>query len=206
MNDTPLFDCPTPERERVMPTDEEIIEAVREGDTRHFALLWARHADAARCAAEALAPTIDTEDLVSEAFATILRITRSGGGPSDAFRPYLIATVRNTAARWARWHDVLPLDDLSEEELVQGELDPIERVWERSVVVAALLTLSPRHRTLLWYLNVEGMKPRELAPLMGMTPNAVSVLAFRARDGFRRAWLHGQLDGVPTREWTNALP
>ena len=34
-----------------------------------------------------------------------------------------------------------------------------------------------RWRTLLWYLEVEGMKPREIAPLMGMTPNAVSVLA-----------------------------
>nr|WP_201468881.1 sigma-70 family RNA polymerase sigma factor [Microbacterium hydrocarbonoxydans] len=196
MDDTHLFGFPTFEGEPELPTDDEIIEALREGDTRDFALLWARHADAARCAAKLFAPTIDPEDLVSEAFATILRITRSGGGPTDAFRPYLVASVRNTAARWARWHDVLPLDGLSEEELVQGEPDPIERVSERSVVVEALLTLSPRHRTLLWYLNVEGMKPRELAPLMGMTPNAVSVLAFRARDGFRRAWLDGQLDGV----------
>lgn len=33
------------------------------------------------------------------------------------------------------------------------------------------------------------MKPREIAPLMGLTPNAVSALALRARDGFRHAWL-----------------
>lgn len=176
------------------PADDQIIRAVREGDTRHFALLWFRHAEAARCAARLIAPMADPDDLVSEAYATILRITRSGGGPSDSFRVCLLATVRNVAARWAHWDDVLPIDGLSEQDFGRGETDPIERVSERAVVVAALLALTPRHRALLWYLNVEGMKPRELAPLMGMTPNAVSVLAFRARDSFRKAWLDAQSD------------
>ncbi|WP_194762781.1 RNA polymerase sigma factor [Microbacterium sp. UFMG61] len=178
------------------PPDEQIVRAVRAGDTRDFALLWGRHADAARCAARSIAPAVDAEDLVSEAFATILRITRSGGGPSDAFRPYLVATVRNTALRWARGNEVIPIDGLSERDLSHGEVDPLERVSERSTVVSVLRTLSPRHRALLWYLNVEGMKPRELAPLMGMTPNAVSVLAFRARESFRRAWLDAHIDSA----------
>ena len=188
------FPRPSFEGDADRPADDQIIRAVREGDTRHFALLWFRHAEAARCAARLIAPMADPDDLVSEAYATILRITRSGGGPSDSFRVYLLATVRNVAARWAHWDDVLPIDGLSEQDFGRGETDPIERVSERAVVVAALLTLTPRHRALLWYLNVEGMKPRELAPLMGMTPNAVSVLAFRARDSFRKAWLDAQSD------------
>lgn len=188
------FPRPSFEGDVDRPADDQIIRAVREGDTRHFALLWFRHAEAARCAARLIAPMADPDDLVSEAYATILRITRSGGGPSDSFRVYLLATVRNVAARWAHWDEVLPIDGLSEQDFGRGETDPIERVSERAVVVAALLTLTPRHRALLWYLNVEGMKPRELAPLMGMTPNAVSVLAFRARDSFRKAWLDAQSD------------
>lgn len=188
------FPRPSFEGDVDRPADDQIIRAVREGDTRHFALLWFRHAEAARCAARLIAPMADPDDLVSEAYATILRITRSGGGPSDSFRVYLLATVRNVAARWAHWDDVLPIDGLSEQDFGRGETDPIERVSERAVVVAALLALTPRHRALLWYLNVEGMKPRELAPLMGMTPNAVSVLAFRARDSFRKAWLDAQSD------------
>lgn len=188
------FPRPSFEGDADRPADDQIIRAVREGDTRHFALLWFRHAEAARCAARLIAPMADPDDLVSEAYATILRITRSGGGPSDSFRVYLLATVRNVAARWAHWDDVLPIDGLSEQDFGRGETDPIERVSERAVVVAALLALTPRHRALLWYLNVEGMKPRELAPLMGMTPNAVSVLAFRARDSFRKAWLDAQSD------------
>lgn len=188
------FPRPSFEGDADRPADDQIIRAVREGDTRHFALLWFRHAEAARCAARLIAPMADPDDLVSEAYATILRITRSGGGPSDSFRVYLLATVRNVAARWAHWDEVLPIDGLSEQDFGRGETDPIERVSERAVVVAALLALTPRHRALLWYLNVEGMKPRELAPLMGMTPNAVSVLAFRARDSFRKAWLDAQSD------------
>lgn len=192
--DAPLLADAPLESDVERPTDDQIIRAVREGDNRHFALLWFRHAEAARCAARLIAPLADPDDLVSEAFATILRLTRSGGGPNDAFRPYLLATVRNTAARWAHWDEVLPIDVLSEHDFGRGEADPIERASERAVIVETLLTLTPRYRALLWYLNVEGMKPRELAPLMGMTPNAVSVLAFRARDSFRKAWLDTQPD------------
>lgn len=195
MDHTLLAGDPRRGQDLPSPTDEQIVRDVRAGDARHFALLWSRHVDAARCAALSIAPAADADDIVSEAFATILRITSSGGGPSDAFRPYLVATVRNAAARWARWDAVLPIDGLTEHDLPRAEVDPIERVSERSTVVAVLRTLSPRHRTLLWCLTVEGMKPRELAPLLGLTPNAVSVLAFRARESFRRAWLDAHVDG-----------
>lgn len=175
------------------PSDDLIIEAVRGGDIGDFALLWRRHVESARRAARAISPSDDPDDLVSEAFASILRVTKAGGGPTDAFRPYLLATLRNTAARWARTGTALPIDLVSEHELSPDGDDPIERISERSSIATIFATLSPRHRTLLWYLEVEGMKPRELAPVMGMTSNAVSALASRARDGFRRAWLEAHI-------------
>ena len=130
---------------------------------------------------------------MSEAFASILRVTKAGGGPSDAFRPYLLATLRNTAARWARNGTALSIDLVPERDLSAEDGDAFERIAERSSIAAVFGTLSARHRTLLWYLEVEGMKPRELAPLMGMTSNAVSALAARARDSFRRAWLEAHI-------------
>lgn len=175
------------------PSDDQIISAVRGGDIGDFALLWRRHVAAARRAARAISPSVDPDDLVSEAFASILRVTKAGGGPSDAFRPYLLATLRNTAARWSRGAGMLSIEVVSELELAPEGNDPIERISERSSVAAVFGTLSARHRTLLWYLDVEGMKPRELAPLMGITPNAVSALALRARDSFRRAWLEAHI-------------
>jgi hypothetical protein len=41
----------------------------------------------------------------------------------------------------------------------------------------------------LWLTEVEGAGPAEIAPLLGLTPNAVAVLAHRARDGLRRLYL-----------------
>ena len=175
------------------PSDAQIIEAVRGGDIGDFALLWRRHVESARRAARAISPSSDPDDLVSEAFASILRVTKAGGGPSDAFRPYLLATLRNTAARWARNGTALSIDLVSERDLSAEDGDAFERIAERSSIAAVFGTLSARHRTLLWYLEVEGMKPRELAPLMGMTSNAVSALAARARDSFRRAWLEAHI-------------
>ncbi len=175
------------------PSDAQIIDAVRGGDIGDFALLWRRHVDSARRAARAISPSSDPDDLVSEAFASILRVTKAGGGPSDAFRPYLLATLRNTASRWARNGSALSLDMVSERDLSPEDGDAFERIAERSSIAAVFGTLSARHRTLLWYLEVEGMKPRELAPLMGMTSNAVSALAARARDSFRRAWLEAHI-------------
>lgn len=175
------------------PSDAQIIDAVRGGDIGDFALLWRRHVDSARRAAQAISPSSDPDDLVSEAFASILRVTKAGGGPSDAFRPYLLATLRNTAARWTRNGSTLSIDMVSERDLPPEDGDAFDRIAERSSIAAVFGTLSARHRTLLWYLEVEGMKPRELAPLMGMTSNAVSALAARARDGFRRAWLEAHI-------------
>ncbi|WP_176697144.1 RNA polymerase sigma factor [Microbacterium sp. 3J1] len=174
------------------PSDAEVIRAVRAGDTGDFALLWRRHAEPARRAARAIAPSAEADDLVSEAFASILRVTRAGGGPNGAFRPYLLATLRNTAARWARERGTVSIDAVPQREPAPAD-DPIEKIAERSSVAAVFTRLSPRHRTLLWYLEVEGMKPRELAPILGMTPNAVSALALRARGSFRRAWLEAHI-------------
>ena len=56
------------------PSDAQIIEAVRGGDIGDFALLWRRHVESARRAARAISPSSDPDDLVSEAFASILRV------------------------------------------------------------------------------------------------------------------------------------
>src|SRR5689334_17506736 len=45
--------------------------------------------------------THTAEDLTSEAFARALRALRGGRGPDGAWRPYLLTTVRRTAAAWS---------------------------------------------------------------------------------------------------------
>ena len=41
----------------------------------------------------------------------------------------------------------------------------------------------------LWHTEVEGQRPAEVAPLLGMSPNSVSALAYRAREGLRQAFV-----------------
>jgi RNA polymerase sigma factor (sigma-70 family) len=171
------------------PSDESLFRALRDGDDRAYGLLWERHAPAARRAARAITSTFDPDDIVSESFAAVLGAIRAGGGPTEAFRPYLFATIRNVAAAWGRRPRPLSLDAMPEGLRADGAADPFETMSERSLIAQVFKSLPARHRTLLWYLEVEGMKPREIAPLMGLTPNAVSALSYRAREGFRRAWL-----------------
>jgi hypothetical protein len=41
----------------------------------------------------------------------------------------------------------------------------------------------------LWHTEVEGQKPAAVAPLLGVSPNAVSALSHRAREGLRAAFV-----------------
>ena len=183
-----------PVRTRVDPeaSDDELVIATRAGDSSAYGALWDRHSPAALRAARSITSSIDADDLVSEAFAKTLSAIRNGGGPTDAFRPYIFAAVRSAAATWGgkqkdvalEYIDELPVDDSD---------DSLDLLSDKALLTAAFKEMPERWRTLLWYLEVEGMKPREIAPLMGMTPNAVSVLAARAREGFKIAWLHAHI-------------
>ncbi len=49
---------------------------------------------------------------------------------------------------------------------------------------------------MLWHTEVEGEKPAAIAPLLGLTANGVSALAYRAREGLRQAYLQQHLAAV----------
>ncbi len=174
-------------------SDDELVLATRAGDSRAFGVLWDRHSPAALRAARSITSSIDPEDLVSEAFAKTFSAIRNGGGPTDAFRPYIFAAVRSAAATWGgKQKDVVALEYIDELPVEHTD-DSLDLLSDKALLTAAFKDLPERWRTLLWYLEVEGMKPREIAPLMGMTPNAVSVLAARAREGFKIAWLQAHI-------------
>ncbi|MFK4836844.1 sigma-70 family RNA polymerase sigma factor, partial [Microbacterium sp. ZW T2_14] len=178
-----------PLRER---SDEDLVTATRAGDDAAYAVLWERHVASGRSAARAVSPNVDPDDIVSEAFTSILSAIRRGGGPTEGFRPYLFASIRNVAASWGRRTHELPIDDL-DDRAADSAAEFAELVADRSVLAQAFRELPERWRELLWYIEVEGMKPREVAPLLGMSANAVSALAYRAREGFKQAWLEAHI-------------
>lgn len=193
------YDCDASARPHIVeadaePTDGELIELVREGDARAYGRLWERHVGAACGAARRITSKLEADDIVSEAFAATLSAIRTGAGPREAFRPYLFQAVRNVAATWGRKPKDLALE-LVDESTYPSSADASLAVDDRMLVAAALDQLPPRWRTVLWHLEIEGMSPRELAPVLGISANSVSVLGHRARAGLRRAW--GELAEAP---------
>lgn len=175
-----------PDRLQIHETsDEELVRRTREGDRAAYAQLWDRYAALGRRRARAASSSCDPDDVVSEAFTAILAAIRRGGGPIGAFRPYLFATVRNIVATWGSqpWH--VNIDDVEQRLPHVEPTDPLDLIDVRHRLACVLRRLPERQRAVLWHLEVEGLRPREVAPLMGLTSNAVSALAFRARAGLR---------------------
>ncbi|WP_179951023.1 sigma-70 family RNA polymerase sigma factor [Xylanimonas oleitrophica] len=184
--------------------DGALLASLRDGDDAAYAELWRRHHDAGLRAARAITGKLDPEDVVQEAFARVLAAVRRGNGPQGAFRPYLYAVVRNVTADWGRAQDhVVPTDDVPGDDQPADPFD--DAVLERTVVGTAFRSLRPEWQEVLWYLEVEGLSTRETAAHLGLSPNAVAALAYRARDGLRTAWLQAHLNHLAADDgcrWT----
>jgi RNA polymerase sigma factor (sigma-70 family) len=169
-----------------VPSDAELITASRGGDASAYAELYTRHVDAARAAARALCKSrSDADDVVSEAFAKVLRVLQRGGGPDLAFRPYLLTSVRNVFYDRVRRQREEPTEDMSDVPMLSESLS----TEDRDLASRAFASLPERWQQVLWHTEVEGRTATEVAPLLGLAPNAVAALAYRAREGLRQAFL-----------------
>ncbi len=174
----------------VAPGDAELISAVRGGETDAYGELYRRHVEAARRLARQLVASPDSDDLVSEAFARVLVALQRGGGPDLAFRAYLLTAVRRLHVDRIRATSRLhTTDDIAAFDPGVPFRDTAVEGFENAAAARAFASLPERWQTVLWHTEVEGQKPAEVAPLLGMTPNSVSALAYRAREGLRQAFL-----------------
>ncbi|MDI1459911.1 sigma-70 family RNA polymerase sigma factor [Catellatospora sp. KI3] len=198
-----------PALDRLDPhTDHHLIALVRGGDTGAYGLLYRRHYDSARRLARVLSTdTAETDDLIAETFAKVLAALREGGGPDSAFRAYLLTTMRHTRYDRARRERRLELtDDLTRYETAQPTDDPTISRLETSYAARAFARLPERWRAVLWHTEVEGESPAQVAPIMGLTPNGVAALAYRARERLRQMYLqeHIATTGNPRCHWTGS--
>jgi RNA polymerase sigma factor (sigma-70 family) len=187
-------------------SDAELISRVRGGDVSAYGDLFARHRDAATRLARQLVSSADADDLVSEAFAKVLNVLLGGGGPDIAFRAYLLTAVRRLHVDKIRsTARATPTDDLTPYDAGEPFADTVIADFEGAAAARAFASLPERWQLVLWHLEIEGQKPADVAPLLGMSPNAVSALAYRAREGLRQAYLQSHaadLAGEDCR-WTH---
>ena len=178
-----------------LSSDAELITSVRSGDREAFGDLYSRHAAAAAALARQFARSpAEADDLVSEAFARVLDGLLEGKGPDTAFRAYLFTTLRNTAYDRTRKDRRLQFtDDIESHDSAVEVDDPVIADVENGLIGTAFAGLPERWQTVLWHTQVEGQSPADVGILLGMAPNAVSSLAFRAREGLREAYLQAHL-------------
>ncbi|MER7016084.1 sigma-70 family RNA polymerase sigma factor [Saccharopolyspora sp. NPDC000359] len=182
-------------------SDAELIDAVRGGDGEAFGILYERHVGAAHAMARQVTKSqAEADDVVSEAFAKVLGVLRDGRGPTEAFRAYLLTAVRHGAYDRAnkakRTQTVDDLEAVPAVDISQPFRDPAVEGEERSLVAEAFNRLPERWQVVLWHVEIEGESPSKVAPVLGMTANGVSALAYRAREGLKQQYLQVHLQKV----------
>lgn len=171
-------------------SDECLIAAVRQGSTADYELLYLRHRDAAFHTAQRFASSpAHVEDVISEAFARILAALRAGRGPDTSFRTYLARTVRNVALDSFKKDRRLEFtDDIEAHGPGVPFVDTVEAALEQNLVGNAFSALPERWQVVLWHTAVLKQQPHVVAEMMGVNINTVTSLAYRAREGLRRAY------------------
>jgi RNA polymerase sigma factor (sigma-70 family) len=171
-------------------SDDSLIGLVKGGSADAYAVLFERYRHPAHRLAAYYSNSVDAKDIVAESFTQVYQQLRRGQGPETSFRGYLLTAVRREAGRRAKMRKRdTPTDDIATIDrsvpFGNGAVDG----FERDLIQKAFATLPQRWQKVLWHLDVDGRKPREVAPMLDMKPNSVSALAYRAREGLRKAYL-----------------
>ncbi|WP_185842915.1 sigma-70 family RNA polymerase sigma factor [Microbacterium kyungheense] len=184
------------QQEQVGLGDADLVVRTRAGDRSAFGELWRRHYRAGVTVARNMTSSLDPDDLVQEAYTRIYQSIVAGGGPTGSFRAYLFTSIRNTAAAWGRSRRETAYDELDGVEDPSAGEHASEAALDRGLTHRAFRSLPTRWQEVLWYSEIEQMKPAEIAPLLGMKATAVAQLTFRAREGLREAWIQAHLQAV----------
>ncbi|WP_257002751.1 sigma-70 family RNA polymerase sigma factor, partial [Streptomyces albidoflavus] len=204
----PIPDGPVP--------DATLVLRMRGGDDGAYEELYRRHAEAVRRYARTCCRDAHTaEDLTAEVFARTLQAVRGGAGPTHAVRAYLLTTVRRVAAGWTRTarREQLVEDfavfaaqaartaEVSDEDTLDLGADVLAmHEAEQSMAMRAFRTLPERWQAVLWHTEVEDESPSEVATLFGLDANGTRVLASRAREGLKQAYLQAHVSTALTRD------
>ncbi|MFF7281889.1 sigma-70 family RNA polymerase sigma factor [Streptomyces griseorubiginosus] len=194
------------------PSDADLIERMRSGDDTAYEALYRRHADAVRRYARTCCRDGHTaDDLTAEVFARMLQAVRRGHGPEHAVRAYLLTSVRRVAAGWTKSAKREQLVDdfavfaaqaarsaeVSDDDTLDLGADVrAMHEAEQSMAMQAFRSLPERWQAVLWHTEVEDESPSEVATLFGLDANGTRVLASRAREGLKQAYLQAHVSAT----------
>ena len=171
-------------------TDDHLLSLIRDGDRAAFGVLYERYRVVARRFALHLNAQSDADDVVAESFTTVLSTIEKGKGPTENFKTYLLTVVRHRVYTvYSQREKVHPTEQMGKLDGVVYQPDIVEPDQE---LAQAWTELLPRHRDILRATVLQDKKPDSIAPEMGINPNAVSAVAYRARTILKRKYLEFQ--------------
>ncbi len=181
-------------------SDHELTARARNSEKAAMAELWRRHARAGMDVARKYVDAHDADDLVAEAFTQTFSALQRGVGPSESFGPYLRTVVRNLAFSDGRRRSRLSDNEIDFDQLPGADISPrsLESRFDHEALGRAFRTLPESWQRILWCLEVDRMRPREVAKLVEMRAGAVSSLAYRARAALRAAWVQEHVESAGT--------
>lgn len=139
-------------------------------------------------------------DLTQEVFVRMWNTLVAGKRPHNE-RAFLFAIARNLVIDWYRAKKSLSLEKLvtnTEDEendnepfFVHDGKDDIEMEADARLLAEKLKALKPMYQQVVYLRFIEEMKPYEIAEVIGVTPNVVSVRITRGLAELRRLYNNG---------------
>jgi RNA polymerase sigma-70 factor (ECF subfamily) len=177
------------------PTDNELMEQVRDGKVEKLAILFERHQTMLynfflRLTGNRAA----SEDLVQEVFIRILKY-RAGYLGENRYVVWMFQIARNAHIDFLRKQKgEVPLDDQFVEAPSQEQRaeDRFEADQEALLVRRALDRLPPKKKELLVLFRFQDLKLREIAELLDVQVGTVKVQVHRALKDLSRIYLELQ--------------
>jgi DNA-directed RNA polymerase specialized sigma24 family protein len=175
----------------VGPDDATLLNEVRAGNTAAYGLLYQRHGEAARrLARDLVVSPVEVEEILAETFDRVLAVLRSGGGPAEAFRQYVLTALRRVCGqRLQNQRAWLPQQDQKMPHAGTALLDPAAAEPDSALIVRAFMSLPERWSALLWHSEIEQEGPEEYAPIFALSLDLLAAMERRAREELREAYL-----------------
>jgi DNA-directed RNA polymerase specialized sigma24 family protein len=143
--------------------------------------------------------------LTTAAFTRLFGDSLHQGGPSAAWRPQLLVTVRRMAAEWLTdpRRELLDPGLLAEADREDREGRPTGRLLPpegRRLMSRAFQRLPEPARCLLWHAEAEAEQPHVPAALLGISPEEAVAELDRARERLRQGCLEIHHELAPGEE------
>lgn len=175
--------------------EEILLLKIRRGDQAAFAEVYDRYVDALYRFVSFRVRTPElAQDITSELFLRVWQHLTNGETKVDNLRAYLYQVARNLIADHYRGQDeLLGLDDMvaAPEHSSSGHAQ-LERRIALADVERALTRLRPDWQELVLLAHVEGMKPQEIAIIIGKSRGSTRVMLHRAMTELKRLLKEGK--------------